>query len=316
MCSSLNKIIKVAAAAGACTAAAVAGTAALTGEMLMNRNLVLPESISKLVTKCDMSNLEGLKNRNLAWLENYGYEKHYIENDRGEGLVGYLMKAETESDVYCLGVHGYRVTGKIEFCGFAQYYLKHGVNMFFIDHTASGESDGTYCTFGYRETQDCLKWIDYMKETFGKDIKIILHGVSMGAATVDMLCGSGKLPDNVKMAVADCGYSSGTEMFREKFGSVKILPALVDKITKLRFGFGFDDINPVESVKNAEIPMLFVHGSGDTFVPYKMSFDVYGACNSQDKEILIIEGANHAQSWVDGQDKYEAKLDEWIKKYI
>ena len=251
-------------------------------ELLFNKNLVLPQEVGAKFSGCDMSHLRELLTNNLKWVEDYGYEKHYIMSDRGEGLVGYLMKAKEPSNIYVFGAHGYRSYGKKEFCGFAQYYLSRGVNVFFPDHIASGESDGTHCTFGYYEKEDCMKWLEYMTSHFGKDIKIILHGVSMGSATVCMMSGRDDLPENVKYTVADCGFTTAKALFKFKMDALKIpdvgLLSGVNLANKLNHGFDFRDIAPVESVAKAKVPMFFVHGKDDNLVPSFMAEKLYESC--------------------------------------
>lgn len=301
-------------------AAAGYGVCTLIDELLFNKKLVLPESVGAKFSGCDMSHLRELLTNNLKWVEDYGYEKHYMVSDRGEHLVGYLLKAKEPSDIYVFGAHGYRSYGKKEFCGFAQYYLSRGINVFFPDHIASGESEGTHCSFGYHEREDCLKWLGYMKDTFGEDIKIILHGVSMGSATVCMMSGRDALPENVKFTVADCGFTTAKALFKFKMDALKIpdcgLLRGVNFANKMNHGFDFRDIEPVESVKNAKVPMLFVHGKEDNLVPAFMAQELYEACASEYKDILIVEGADHAQAHVNGKQEYELKIDEFIEKFM
>ena len=296
------------------------GVCTLIDELLFNKKLVLPQNVGAKFSGCDMSHLGELLANNLKWVEDYGYEKHYIMSDRGDGLVGYLMKAKEPSDVYVFGAHGYRSYGKKEFCGFAQYYLSRGINVFFPDHIASGESEGTHCTFGYYEREDCMKWLKYMTDHFGENIKIILHGVSMGSATVCMMSGRNNLPQNVKFTVADCGFTTAKDLFKFKMDALKIpdfgLLKAVNCVHKINHGFDFQDIAPVESVKNARVPMLFVHGKEDNLVPSYMAMELYENCSTPNKDILIVEGADHAQAHVDGKKAYEDKIDEFIEKYI
>ena len=296
------------------------GICTLLDELLFNKNMILPDSVGAAVSGCDMSHLKDLLTNNLKWVEDYGYEKHYIMSDRGDGLVGYLMKAKEPSNVYVFGAHGYRSYGKKEFCGFAQYYLSKGVNVFFPDHIASGESDGSHCSFGYYEREDCMKWLKYMIDHFGEDIKIILHGVSMGSATVCMMSGRKNLPENVKFTVADCGFTTADALFKFKLKDLKV-PDIgfvkgVNLANKINHGFDFSDVTPVDSVKNARVPMLFVHGKEDNLVPSFMAQELYEACSDPNKDILIVEGADHAQAHVNGKDEYEKKIDEFIAKYI
>ena len=302
------------------TAAVGYGICTLIDELLFNKKLVLPQEVGAKFSGCDMSHLRELLTNNLKWVEDYGYEKHYITSERGENLVGYLMKAKEPSDIYVFGAHGYRSYGKKEFCGFAQYYLSRGINVFFPDHIASGESDGTHCTFGYYEKEDCMKWLQYMKDKFGKDIKIILHGVSMGSATVCMMSGRDDLPENVKFTVADCGFTTAKALFKFKMDALKIpdygLLKGVNFANKVNHGFDFRDIAPVESVERAQVPMLFVHGKDDNLVPSFMAQELYDSCSSDYKDILIVEGADHAQAHVGGKEEYEEKIDMFIEKFI
>lgn len=301
-------------------AAAAYGTWTLIDELLFNKKMVMPPEMGAKVSGCDMSHLRELLTNNLKWVEDYGYEKHYIMSDRGEGLVGYLMKAKEPSNVYVFGAHGYRSYGKKEFCGFAQYYLSRGINVFFPDHIASGESDGTHCTFGYYEREDCLKWLKYMTDHFGEDIKIILHGVSMGSATVCMMSGRNNLPANVKFTVADCGFTTAKELFKFKMDGLGIpdvgLLRGVNFANRINHGFDFRDIAPVECVQNARVPMLFVHGKEDNLVPSYMAQVLYDNCSNPNKDILIVEGADHAQAHVGGKEEYEAKIDKFIERFV
>lgn len=315
-----TKVLLGAVGTAAAVGAAGYGLCVLVDELLLNRKMEPSPEFSAKVTGCDLSHLEEATNRAVAKLEAYGYERYYMLSDRGEQLVGYLMKPEKESKVYAFCAHGYRSDAKGEFCKIAHYYLKKGINVFMPDHIASGESEGTHCTFGYCESTDCLKWLSYMKDTFGSDIKILLHGVSMGAATVMMMTGNDALPENVKLTVADCGYSTAIGEFTEKLNDLH-LPAdliikCVNEVNKIRLGFDFGDIRPVDSVKNAKIPMLFVHGTSDTFIPQRMSEECFEACASEYKELLLIEGADHAQSFPTNPESYSAKLDEFIDKFI
>lgn len=302
------------------TVAAGYGICTLIDELLFNNKMILPPWVGEKIAGCDMSHLGDLLKTNLQWVEDYGYERHFLISDRGERLTGYLMRSKEPSDVYVFGAHGYRSYGKKEFCGFAQYYLNKGVNIFFPDHIASGESEGSFCSFGYYEKLDCLKWLSYLNETFGSDIKIILHGVSMGSATVCMLSGCESLPDNVVFTVADCGFTTAEALFEFKLKQMNVpgkgLIKGVGLAHKLNHGLSFDDLTPVKSVAKAKVPMLFVHGGLDNLVPAFMAQELYDSCSSENKDILIVDSADHAQSHVYGKEDYEGKLDSFMEKFI
>ncbi len=317
----MKNSLKALAAVGLLSAATGYAALSYAGDLLFKRGCEPPESLTNKVVDCDKAHLGDYLQNNLKWVEDYGYERHFLISDRGEKLVAYLLRPEKESDVYVFAAHGYRSYGKKEFCGVGQYYLSRGMNLFIVDHVASGESEGDYCTFGYNESTDCLKWLSYMKDNFGKDIKILLHGVSMGAATVMLMTGSGKLPENVRATVADCGFTSGPDFFSYRVNKMNVPAAdsIVKgwiKVNKKRLGFDLNDIKPVEAVKKAEIPMLFIHGEQDGLVPCFMVYELYENCGSDKKELLVIPEADHAQSYMVGKEKYTDKLGAFIDEYV
>lgn len=320
----MKKAAKAAAVvlgAAASAGATVYGLASLIDGLLVNRNMVLPGSFNRKISGADTSPLEELTKKNMQWLEEYGYERHFLENERGEKLAGYLVRPEKPSKTYVFAAHGYRSEGRKEYCYIAQYYLEKGLNVFFPDHTSAGASEGKYVGFGYYESRDSLLWLSYLKENFGEDIRMILHGISMGAATVMLMSGSEQLPENVKFIVSDCGYTSAWNEFDYKlhtFGVSNPKPILdaINFVNKRTAGYDFKDTSAVDAVKKASVPMLFVHGGADDFVPTYMVNEVYEACASERKELLIVKGADHAQSYVDGTEEYREALDRYIEEFI
>lgn len=314
---------------------ALVGTAALVGaaaygasdalfKALIARRFKVPKAVSKFITEKEDGSENVLENSyktNMKWLENYGYERHTIISDRGQRLQGYLMRPKKTSDVYVFGSHGYRSDGKGEWCYFAKFYLEEmGYNFFFVDHQSHGESEGEYIGFASHEHKDCLKWLGYMNDNFGKDIRIILHGISMGSATVMLMTGNERLPENVKFTIADCGYTSAMDEFDYKIDTLKlpfrpIIP-IVKAINHKRAGYDFqEDTNALDAVKNARVPVLFIHGDKDLFVPTKMVYELYDACTTE-KDLLVVEGADHAKSYHIDKAGYEARVKAMVEKYL
>ena len=160
-----------------------------------------------------------------------------------------------------------------------------------------------------------------MTDTFGDDIKIILHGISMGSATVMLMSGSDALPKNVKFTIADCGYTSALDEFNYKLESLgvprKPIIPLVRAINNQRAGYDFgNDTNALKAVKNAKVPMLFIHGGDDKFVPTYMVYLLFDACQSEYKDMFIAPGADHAESYHKAKAQYEGKVAEFIEKFI
>ena len=291
---------------------------------LIDRDFSVPSALANFLTETEKSGSSNEKkvSADMQWLLDYGFEKHSIVNDDGHRLQGYLMKPEKESKVYVFGSHGYRCNGKDEWCHYVKFYVESmGYNMFFVDHQAAGESEGQYIGFASFESRDCMKWIGYMLDTFGEDIDIILHGISMGSTTVMLMTGNESIPSNVKLAIADCGFTSAMDEFLYKIESLHLpkyplLPAVV-AFHKKRVGYDFQkDTNALEAVSGAKIPMLFVHGSKDKFVPTFMAEKLYNACSSEHKDILIVDGADHAKSYRLAKEEYENKIRDLADRFL
>lgn len=252
------------------------------------------------------------------WIQKQNNERITILSHRNQQLVGYLTFPEQESRVFVMFAHGHHTDHNGDPANFLQYYVEKGYNFLAMDHISCGESDGRYTGFDYYEHKDCLLWIEYLIRRFGENIKIILHGVSMGGATVCQMVN--KVPDQVKLAVADCPYTSAVEEFAAVVKGVGIkrpMPLLkaFNGLNKVIAGYDLKDTEVRSAVLQSRIPMLFVHGAKDDLVPTEMGLELYELCNAQ-KELYIVENANHAESIRMDEAGYHAKLDEFISKYL
>ena len=202
--------------------------------------------------------------------------------------------------------HGYRGSAERDMPGGALRCFRMRRSALLVDQRGSGNSDGSVITFGIREHKDCLAWVDFMVEHFGKDVKIILTGISMGAATV-MLAAGQELPENVIGVLADCGYSSAKEIICKVIRQLK-LPAgpaypFVRLGAKLFGGFDLEEDSPEEALKRSKVPVIFFHGEADDFVPCEMSRKCYEACASK-KMLVTIPGAGHGLSYPVAPETY------------
>lgn len=225
----------------------------------------------------------------------------------------WFPQGECKKIVICF--HGYTSQGMKDYLGLSGYYLKNGYSMLLVDERAHGESEGKYIGFGCLDRIDALKWINWVLRKCGEDVEILLHGTSMGGATVLMMS-SLELPEQVKGIVSDCAFTSPKEVFSHVLKSMYHLPAFpmmnISNFLNKRFaGYGLDECNAAREVKKAKVPILFIHGSGDTFVPYSMCETMYENCASSKKK-LIIEGAAHAECYYKDTDAYENALTEFI----
>ena len=210
--------------------------------------------------------------------------------------------------------HGYRGNAMRDLCGGVQRCFACGRNALLVDQRASGESEGNVITFGIRERKDCLAWVAFMRRHFGADVKIILTGISMGAATVLMAAGE-DLPENVIGVLADCGYTSAKDIICKVISQMKLPPRLAYPFVKLGArlfgGFDLEESAPVEAVKRAKVPVIFFHGQSDDFVPCDMSRQMYDACTAR-KHLHTVPGAAHGLAFPADEETYLSVLREFF----
>ena len=236
-----------------------------------------------------------------------------IRSFDGLTLRGIYYECEKGAPIEIL-FHGYRGTGERDLSGGVArcFALKH--NALIVDHRASGKSDGHVITFGVYESRDCLKWVDFVLREIDPKAKIILTGISMGAATV-MVAASQKLPDNVIGVLADCGYTSPRAIIKKVMRDLKLPADLLYPIARLGArlfgGFDPDAASPIESMKRSRLPVIFLHGDTDDFVPHAMSVENYEAC-IKEKRLVTIKNAGHGLAFPVDQELYLSALHEFF----
>lgn len=239
------------------------------------------------------------------------YEAVSIKSFDGLTLRGKYYEYEPGAVTEIL-FHGYKGNAERDLCGGVERCFALGRNALIVDQRASGESDGHVITFGIKECRDCLSWVDFATKKFGKDVKIILTGISMGAATVLMASGE-ELPSNVVCTLADCGYSSPRAIIRKVMKQMKLPVDLFYPFIKLGArifgGFSLESNSPIEAMKRCKVPVIFVHGDNDDFVPYEMSKEMYEACAAP-KKLLTVKGAGHGLAFPADKEGYIAALKE------
>ena len=206
-------------------------------------------------------------------------ENIFLPSYDGLRLHGRLLQQPGAKGTILL-FHGYRSSWVIDFSIVLPYYFTLGYNLLAVDERAHGESEGTYITFGVRERRDVVTWAQYAAMHFGPAHPLILDGLSMGAATV-LLASDLELPASVRGIIADCGFSSPYEIMKSVFRAhCRWLPAgqflaLTDVFTRLFAGFSLKGASTLDAVAKTKLPILFIHGTGDTFVPCSMTQAAY-----------------------------------------
>lgn len=245
------------------------------------------------------------------------YTDKYITSYDDLKLHAYEIINENPTDKWAIVVHGYTSEGKLVSAK-AKHLYDMGYNVLVPDLRGHGTSEGDYIGMGWHDRLDVVNLIDTtIKEN--PNAKIVLHGTSMGAATVLMVSGE-ELPSNVKAIIADCGYTSAWDEFTYQLDALfglKPFPVmqLSNIVTKIKSGYSLKDASALEQVKNSKTPILFIHGDEDDFVPYSMMEELYDATSSE-KEMITIEGAGHDDSYLVNPTLYWNTITEFLNKYI
>lgn len=212
--------------------------------------------------------------------------------------------------------HGYRGDSERDLSGGVFRCFALGRSILLVDQRSSGRSDGRVITFGINERRDCVSWADFIVREIDPEAKIILTGVSMGAATV-MMASAEPLPTNVIGVLADCGYTSAEAIIKKVIREMKLPAALLYPCARLGgrlFGhFDIDETSPIEAMKKCRLPIIFYHGDVDAFVPHEMSVENYEACASDRKRMVTIEGAGHGLCYIVAKERYLDELREFFE---
>lgn len=252
-----------------------------------------------------------------AWLKGHNAQDVYIRSKDGLKLHGLWIPAENPRGTILLA-HGYRSTILVDFGLAYAFYHTLGMNILVPNQRAHGESEGRYITFGVKESEDMLCWIDYHNENFGMQ-QMILSGMSMGASTVLYLADQ-NLPDNVKCIIADCGFTSPKAILDTVFRSVVHIPSglslwTADLFARVFAGFGLEEKDTRNVLKNAKVPVLMIHGLNDNFVPSSMTQQGFDVCNGE-KELLLVENAGHGTSFLVDKEMYTKKIIAFLEKHL
>ena len=213
-------------------------------------------------------------------------------------------------------LHGYRGWSFRDLCGGIDRCFRIGHNALIVDNRGAGESEGSIITFGAKERLDCIDWINLTIKNINPNTKLILTGVSMGAATVlSLSCED--LPENVVGVLADCGYTCAKDIIKKVMRELGLPDWLFYPLTRLGAliygGFDIEKNTPIEAMKTCRLPVIFFHGDEDSLVPHFMSQKNFDACVSSQKRLVTIKGANHCLCFPSEQEQYISELRDFFR---
>lgn len=299
-----------------------------SGEFFFNYALSRKQDSKKIIrnipSEVKQDNLNIIKNnkkleveKTTNWICNVNKDVLSIKSNDGLTLKASKFFHDRYTDKYAVIIHGY-TDKKEDFYDIARHYYEKGFNVIAPDLRAHGESEGRYIGMGWLDKDDVKLWIDYIKRCDNKS-SIILHGVSMGAATVMMTSGDNLL-NNVKLVIEDCGYTSVKDIFKSELQARFKLPEFpliqaLSLVTMLRANYSINEASCLDQVAKSKVPILVIHGDRDNFVPVYMAYQIYNKIKS-DKDIFIINGAGHAECRFLETDMYYRKVFDFIKSRI
>lgn len=243
----------------------------------------------------------------------------FIINKEGKRLHAYFAAARKPTRKTAVIVHGYTDNAiRMLMIG---YLYNHDLdyNILLPDLQYHGQSEGSAIQMGWKDRIDVLKWMDVAHHIYGDSTEMVVHGISMGAATTMMLSGESQ-KQYVKCFVEDCGYTSVWDEFSHELKERFHLPDFPLMYTssllcQWKYGWGFKEASALNQVQKATLPMLFIHGDEDTFVPTWMVYPLYEEKRGE-KELWVVTGAKHGVSYKENKEAYTQKVKEFVGKYI
>lgn len=265
----------------------------------------------------------------------------WLENDEGLHLHALVIPAPRETARTAVVVHGY-TDNSVRMLMIGYIYNKVlGFNVLLPDLHGHGLSEGDEVQMGWLDRLDVLRWTERAEELFGRNgetvvrgdsvcqlpargMQMVVHGISMGAATTMMVSGEVEhglhQQPYVKCFVEDCGYTSAWDEFAGELKAQFHLPAfpllnVASALCRWRYGWDFREASALEQVRKCTLPMLFIHGDSDTFVPTDMVYPLYEA-KPEPKELWIAPGTDHAHAYRDHTEEYTERVKEFVGRYI
>ena len=243
----------------------------------------------------------------------------FITAPDGIRMHAFYARASRPTRRTAIIVHGYTDNAiRMLMIGYL-YNNDPNYNILLPDLQDNGLSEGPAIQMGWKDRLDVLNWMNIANDIFGKHTQMVVHGISMGAATTMMVSGEAQQPF-VKCFVEDCGYTSVWDEFsfqlKDMFGLPEFpLMYTTSWLCNAKYGWNFQEASSLEQVKKCSLPMFFIHGDADTYVPTRMVYPLYEA-KSEPKELWIVPGATHAMSYKDYPQEYTERVKKFVGKYI
>ena len=252
------------------------------------------------------------------WYAQQSFEEIHMTTDDGINLVGFYLENSHPTNKLVILPHGYMMDHTI-MTAYAKYYYEDGFNIFMADSRGHGRSEGIYVGMGWLDRLDYLQWINLLLECKGQDIEIVMHGISMGGATVLFISGE-TLPEQVKVLISDCSFDSVYNIFsyhsQQMVGALsKPFMNIANLQSRILAGYSFRDGDAIAQVAKSEKPIMVIHGDADSFTPVEMANMIYTAINTP-KELWIVPSSDHGKAFDDYPDVYFERVRAFYNQHL
>ena len=263
------------------------------------------------ITHCNKGNafLDEMRRTEALLLEKKTEE---VETEAFDGTIlkGHILEAERPERII-IAFHGWRARWSRDFGMISEFWQKENATVLYVEQRGQNSSPCEHMGFGAVERLDCLDWVNYICNRYRNSLPIYLAGISMGATTV-LMAADFPFPSRVHGIMADCGFTSADNIWQHVVHDNLHLPyglrrVVADHLCRKKTGYGSDEINTLRTLKGATVPVLFLHGLNDHFVPVEMTWKNYEACTSE-KRIHLVPGADHGMAYFMDRAGYEDSM--------
>ncbi|MEH7388562.1 alpha/beta hydrolase [Bacillus sp. JJ1521] len=271
----------------------------------------------KKKTDDEILNRESKEGRlSLDEVESLKKEDVSIQSKFGYMIKGWLVKG-TNKKRFIIISHGV-TQNKLNSIKYMKLFLERDWNVLLYDHRRHGETGGKTTSYGHYEKFDLESVVSWVKEKYGDDITLGIHGESMGAVTT--LLYAGMIEDGANFYIVDCPFSDFEAQLKYllkvdyKIPAPLVLP-FANVALKLRDGYSIKDVSPVSVIQNIKNPVLFIHSAKDDYILPEMTMELYNMKEGP-KQMLIAEKGKHAYSFAENKEAYEKVIDDFLDKYV
>ena len=273
---------------------------ALAGYALRIRPQTLEEARRWQEEHYDLSWYDGLDKEDYTAVADDGYSLHVQRLVNPAGGRGCVIIS-----------HGY-TDNRLGALKYARNYLDMGLDVIVYDLRGHGLNAPDFCTYSVREGRDLAALIRDTRKRCPRYGLLGLHGESLGAAaTIACL----KYRPAVDFAVSDCAFSDIRPVLRSGLKGMHLPGSLVHLASlaaRLRYGYGFEAMRPIDSLAGDRTPILFLHGAQDTFI-LPAHCEALNAASKDHSRMRLIPGAGHAESVLKAPDLYRDLVTDFVR---